>query len=473
MEISVNRHPDTESPSEAAVLKRFRPYRAYKDSAVDWFRRIPQHWEVRRLKTIADVRLSNVDKKSEEGQEAVLLCNYVDVYYNERITSDMAFMPATATHGQIDRFGLRRGDVLITKDSESWDDIAIPSVVAEELDNVLCGYHLALIRPGEKVHGPYLARAFGASGVRDQFRVSANGITRFGIGSDAIGSALFMLPPPEDQQAIAAFLDRETAQIDALVSKKERLIELLQEKRSAVITNAVTKGIDHNVPMRDSGVEWLGRIPAGWKLRRLKEIAVRIEQGWSPLCENRQAEPDEWGVLKVGCVNGDNFDETEQKALPSDISPRVEYEIHEGDILISRANTRQLLGSAALVRTVRPRLLLCDKLYRIQVASEVVTPEFITRALRSASARFQFEREATGASGSMQNISQEMIANLVLPLPTIKEQRAILNVVDDVTTLFRALEKQVAAAVEVLGALRTALISAAVTGKIDVREDVA
>jgi type I restriction enzyme S subunit len=287
-----------------------------------------------------------------------------------------------------------------------------------------------------------------------------------------LGSIRIPIVPEEEQLRIARFLDRETARIDALVAKKERLIELLQEKRTALITRAVTKGLAPNVPMKDSGVEWLGEIPAHWEVGSLKGVMIRIEQGWSPLCENRQAEEHEWGVLKVGCVNSEDFDEAEHKALPADLIPLPEYEIRPGDILMSRANTRQLLGSAVLVRTVRARLLLCDKLYRISVRGDRVSPEFMTRAFASALSRFQLEREATGASGSMQNISQETISNLVFPLPGISEQDAIAASLDCETARLNALVAKVREAIDRLKELRIALISAAVTGKIDVRGEV-
>jgi len=144
--------------------RRVKPYPAYKDSGVEWLGEIPEHWDLRRLKTVAAIQLSNVDKKSLEGQEAVRLCNYTDVYYHDRITPDLDFMAATATPEQIARFSLRKGDVLITKDPESWTDIAVPAVIAEDLPRVLCGYHLAHIRPQRACHGAFLARAFSAVG---------------------------------------------------------------------------------------------------------------------------------------------------------------------------------------------------------------------------------------------------------------------------------------------------------------------
>ena len=227
-----------------AVTRGLDPNVPLQDSGVEWLGEIPVHWSVRRLKTVSAVQLSNVDKKSLEGQESVTLCNYTDVYYNDRITCNLDFMSATATADQIRRFSLRAGDVLITKDSESWTDIAVPSLVVEDLPGVLCGYHLAHIRPKEFINGAFLGRAFAAIGPRDQFQIAANGITRYGLGSDAICTSQFAIPPIDEQSTIAVFLDRETAKIDALIEKVHNAIEKLKEYRTALISAAVTGKID-------------------------------------------------------------------------------------------------------------------------------------------------------------------------------------------------------------------------------------
>lgn len=126
--------------ARATQLRGFKRYPKCKDSGFEWLGQIPAHWQLRRLKTIARVQLSNVDKKSVDGEQQVSLCNYVDVYHNDYIRPDMEFMQATATPEQIRKFSLRRGDVLITKDSESWLDIAVPALVVADLPHVLCGY---------------------------------------------------------------------------------------------------------------------------------------------------------------------------------------------------------------------------------------------------------------------------------------------------------------------------------------------
>src|SRR5262249_7956877 len=145
-------------------------YPEIKDSGIGWLAMIPKHWEVKRLKFLADIRFSNVDKKAVEGEEPVLLCNYVDVYKNDEITNQLQFMEATASEPEIEAFRLQIGDVLITKDSESPDDIAIPAFVRESMGKLLCGYHLAMIRTSNlsRIQGKYVFYLFSSKAYRTQ-----------------------------------------------------------------------------------------------------------------------------------------------------------------------------------------------------------------------------------------------------------------------------------------------------------------
>ncbi|MBN2702214.1 MAG: restriction endonuclease subunit S [Methylothermaceae bacterium] len=327
---------------------------------------------------------------------------------------------------------------------------------------------LHVIRPADDVDGRFL---FYLS-ISELFRRLGEG-AMYGAGGQKRVPELFikdfqaLLPPMDQQQKIAAFLDRKTAEIDALIAKKRRLLDLLAEKRTALITRAVTKGLNPDAPMKDSGIEWLGEIPAHWKVVRLRYVTQRIEQGWSPQCENRQASIGEWGVLKVGCVNGETYDETENKALPVDLPPKDQYEVREGDILVSRANTKELLGSAALVNKTQGKILLCDKLYRLETSSSV-HKGFLVRVLRSRAARFQYERDATGTSGSMQNIGQDTLKDLTFACPPFEEQRKIEARLITEMEQFGQLQDRIDSAVTRLEEYRSALITNAVTGQIKV-----
>ena len=237
-----------------------------------------------------------------------------------------------------------------------------------------------------------------------------------------------------------------------------------------MISHAVTKGLDPSVPMKDSGVEWLGEVPGHWEIKRIKHLVLTFEQGWSPQCEGFPVQSDEeWGVLKVGCVNGGVFRPEENKALPPELEPVPELGLVAGDLLISRANTRELVGGAAVILQDYPRLMLCDKLYRIRFHPAFCEPEFLALYLGSDRVRGQIELAATGASSSMLNIGQSTILELNLAVPLLDEQQQILMAVAHQIEKTDALVEKSQSAITLLQERRTALISAAVTGQIDVR----
>ena len=192
-------------------------------------RRLPnskcRNWQRVRLADIATIIVSGVDKKSKLDEKEICLCNYTDVYYNDRIGLDCDFMVATASVSEIENYSLRKGDVVITKDSETADDIAKPALVVEDMPNVLCGYHLAILRP-KAVHGPFLAQLLRLSHIRHQFYRIANGVTRFGLGKHAIATLILSVPGHMEQVEIADLLLAVDQQVDLLSDKVATLRHL-------------------------------------------------------------------------------------------------------------------------------------------------------------------------------------------------------------------------------------------------------
>ncbi|OGU12192.1 MAG: hypothetical protein A2X61_08425 [Ignavibacteria bacterium GWB2_35_12] len=223
------------SPSGEGQGVRFKP------SGIDWLGDIPEHWEVKKLKYVAEIQSSNVDKKTNEGEISVLLCNYIDVYKNEFINDSILFMEASATEKEIEKFILNKGDVLITKDSETPDDIAKPAYVEKDFENVICGYHLAQIKTNRHdMFGEYLFRLFQSKDFNSHFEVSANGVTRFGLPLDSITDVIVPLPLKAEQKQIVNHIENETQKIDSTITKIEKEIELMQEYRTALISEVVT-----------------------------------------------------------------------------------------------------------------------------------------------------------------------------------------------------------------------------------------
>lgn len=280
------------------------------------------------------------------------------------------------------------------------------------------------------------------------------------------------LPPLDWQIAIGAFLDRRMSALDVLIAKKERLIALLQEKRQALITEAVTKGLDPNVPMKDSGVEWLGPIPHDWSVLPLRRLLLGIEQGWSPESEDRPADDGHWAVLKLSAVHKGAFRPSEQKALPEGVNPERRYEVRPGDLLLTRANTPLLVGDTCCVRTTPPRLMLPDLIYRLKVATRRVLPSYLARCLLSAYGRGQITSDARGSSMTMAKVSGGHIRTWIVALPNrLEEQEAIVKMLDLESGKTDELVRKIAVHIEQLREYRQALISAAVTGKLDLSKE--
>jgi len=209
---------------------------------------LPKNWSSKRLKFIADVRFSNVDKHTHKEETPVRLCNYVDVYKNDYITNDMELMNASATDNEISRFKVFKGDIIITKDSETSNDIAVSALVTQDLENVVCGYHLALIRADEtQILSEFLFRKFQSKEVNAHFEVEATGVTRVGLSMGDITGVTMSYPNSlQEQKEIVEFIKTETVSIDTAIAKTTKEIDLIKEYKEALISEAVTGKINLN-----------------------------------------------------------------------------------------------------------------------------------------------------------------------------------------------------------------------------------
>ncbi|MFP3043090.1 restriction endonuclease subunit S [Treponema primitia] len=229
-----------------AVTKGLNPNTPMKDSGIDWLGKIPNGWRVGRLSQQFEIILSGLDKKSYLNERQVRLCNYVDVYHNDFIIDSMKFMQATASDSEYDSVLLEEGDVIITKDSESWDDIAVPAIVDEPLINVCCGYHLAILRQkySSKIIPMFLFYLFNARFVQIQYKLKANGVTRYSLGYQAIHDAVLLIPPLDEQKAIIEYIAIRIANIEKAIILNERQLALMQEYRVQLVSDVVTGKVD-------------------------------------------------------------------------------------------------------------------------------------------------------------------------------------------------------------------------------------
>ncbi|MBV7459047.1 MULTISPECIES: restriction endonuclease subunit S [unclassified Acidovorax] len=291
-----------------------------------------------------------------------------------------------------------------------------------------------------------------------------------GISVEVIENLSIPVPPEPEQEAIANYLDRETARIDGLIAEKERMLALLEEKRTALISRVVTRGLDPNAPLKPSGQEWLGEIPAHWEVRRIKFVTAWLDQGSSPIAANTPAGPDELGVLKLSAVSKGRFNREENKALRGVDDDEQLLALRKGDVLITRGNTPELVADVAYVPEDEPNLLLPDLIYRLRVKEEEILPDYLTSFLTTAAARVQIRRDARGSSGSMVKVSQGHVLDWMTPLPPLTEQREIMNYLRRAEARSQSMTGAVSSSLSLISERRAALITAAVTGQIPLEE---
>ena len=439
---------------------KYSRYEHYVNPSSEWFGEVPQTWSFERLYNVAQIKTSNVDKKSIKGQKTIFLCNYVDVYYNEKITSETEFMVATASEDEISKFQLQKGDVVITKDSESPFDIGIPAIIDEKINNLICGYHLSIIRPNiDLIYGPFLFYALSAKLSSYQFNITANGVTRFGLSINNIKNLKLTFPEVQKQKIICGFLDQKTSQIDILIEKKKVLIEKLNEKRIALITSAVTKGLDDSFSMKDSGLDWLGKIPEHWEVRRIKFLGD-IRYGLS--------EPPKYideglpFIRATDIYRGTIIEENIKKVSPDDVPWDRKPGLREGEIIIVRSGA--YTGDSAIVpKGLEGSIAGYDMVLSvIEHFSKFVSYALLSRYLLEGQMYLSRMRAA------QPHLNAEDLGNFVILLPPIEEQKMITDFIDKQLTFIDKLKNKVEAAIGKLEEYKTAIISAAVTGKIKV-----
>ena len=359
-------------------------------------------------------------------------------------------METTATIEEIQKFHLKVDDVIITKDSEEWNDIAISSLVIKTEPNMVCGYHLAMIRPAiNKLIGKYLARQFQSSAINHQFQLAATGVTRYGLPKSAIGEAIIPLPPLPEQQAIAAFLDRETGRIDSLIAKKQRLLELLAEQRTALISRAVTKGLDATVKLKPSGVDWLGDVPAHWEVKALKYLFENLDYRRIPL-----AGEDRAGIEKIFPYYG-----------ASGIIDYVDDYIYDETLILVAEDGANLLSRST------PLAFRAEGKYWVNNHAHILRPKYDAITYwESILQIFDYTPYVTGSA--QPKLTSDNLGSFILPVPPLPEQQAIAAFLDSETAKIDTLSAKVVTVIERLKEYRTAIISSAVTGKIDVRGSV-
>lgn len=436
-------------------VSNYKSYPAHRDSGVEWIGKIPDHWETLRIKRGA--LLSNERRTdSPDGWP------YIGLEDVESESGRYAPKPGASRQSEDSMVGVfRTGDVLYGK----LRPYLRKSIVAEQ-DGV-CSTEFLVLSPG-RASAPWLQRWLLTPEVTQKIEAGCEGAKMPRADWEHVGSIPMPLPPSAEQAAIVAALDRETSRIDALIGKKTRFIELLQEKRQALITHAVTKGLNPKVKMKDSGVEWIGQVPEHWVIARVRDLCSAISTG--PFGTALGASDYVEGGIPV--INPSHMEDglcaADSKVTVSpETAARLSFwALREGDLVAAR---RGELGRAAIVTSSEAGWICGTGSLRLSPMADVITSRYLYLVLQASYARSWLGREAVGST--MANLNESLIGKLPLAMPpTIEGQQRLLDALDSAERGVTELMRKVAKSIDLLKERRSAFITAAVTGQIDLRE---
>lgn len=432
----------------------FPKYPKYKDSCISWVGEIPNHWNTTRLKNIFEL----MKREPNEGDEIVTAFRdgQVTLRSNRRIDG---YTNAIHEHGYQ---RVLPEDLVI----HAMDAFAGAIGVSDATGKSTPVYSVCRQRKSDtNVH--YFGRLLRHMALSGFINSLSKGIrersTEFRWNEAS--NVEVPLPPLPEQRAIATFLDRETAKIDALVAEQQRLIELLQEKRQAVISHAVTKGLNPHAPMKDSGIEWLGMVPEHWEVVLLKRIAT-VNTGVAKGKDLAGQQTINVPYLRVANVQDGYVSLDEVTTI--DIQPHEldRYRLHTGDVLMNEGGDYDKLGRGCVWESQIEPCITQNHVFAVRPHS--VDPWWLNSITSSEYAQFYFMSHSK-QSTNLASISSTNLMNLPVVLPGTVEQQEILSFVRCAVQKFDSLITQAQRAIDLLQERRTALISAAVTGKIDVR----
>ena len=451
---------------------KYKPYTSYRPSGIEWLGDIPAHWEVKRLKATVMGCQNGVWGAEPNGNDDIVCVRVADF---DRVRFRANTDKPTFRSIETDVFQTRKlypGDLLLEM-SGGGEKQPVGTVVQYCDDQpAVCSNFIAQLRP---LHGTnsrfltYLHSTLYAMRINVRSIKQSTGIQN--LDKDSYLNEAAGFPPLSEQQAIASFLDQETAKLDALIVKKEHLIELLKEKRTTLISQTITQGLDFNVSMKPSEVEWLGDIPAHWEVKRLKATVMGCQNGvWG-------AEPN--GNDDIVCVRVADFDRVRFRANTDKPTFRsIETDVFQtrklypGDLLLEMSGGGEKQPVGTVVQYCDDQPAVCSNFIAQLRPLHGTNSRFLTY-LHSTLYAMRINVRSIKQSTGIQNLDKDSYLNEAAGFPPLSEQQAIASFLDQETAKLDALVAEMAEVINRLKELRSALISAAVTGKIDVREEVA
>lgn len=456
-----------------AGLNKYRAYSEYNFTNIEGLVQLPSQWELKQVRYLL--------KDGAEGTKigpfgsSLKLEDMVDdgvqVYGQENVIKrDFSLGKRRISFNKFKEMGVYQvffGDILITMMGTSGKCEIVPQTA----EKGIIDSHLIRVRVNNKKIIPDFFKLLvdESPEIKHQIKIQGKGSIMLGLNSGVIRSLYLPLPGISEQKLILGFLDYETKKIDNLIEKQQQLIELLKEKRQAVISHAVTKGLNPDVPMKDSGVEWLGEVPEHWTIAQLKFNTLEMQTG--PFGSQLHAEDymiDGIPLINPAHMNAGMIIPDPKVTVDEATQERLErHKLSEGEIIFSR---RGELGRCAVVKKNNEGWLCGTGSLKAKLTKKII-PDYAYTLISSEGVVSELTLESKGST--MANLNTETLGRIRLPIPPISEQEATLDYIKIISDKYDYLIRSADTAIRLMQERRTALISAAVTGKIDVRDWVA
>lgn len=441
-----------------------KTYEKYKDSGIEWIGAIPEHWEVKRFGFIFSFYRGLPITKQDLKENGIPCVSYGEIhskygFYVDPEIHDLKFVDDSYLESSVNSL-LNRGDFVFADTSEDIKGSGNFTCLISEVA-VFAGYHTIIARQKTTHNYKYFAYFFDSIEFRNQIRREVSGIKVYSITQGILKNTSLLLPTLEDQINIATYLDRKTTEIDRIIANKQKLIALYEEEKQAIINQAVTKGLDPNVKMKDSGVEWLGEIPEHWQVKKLKWlIEDRLKYGANESAELEDRDLPRYIRITDFGDDGKLRDET-FKSLPYEIAQ--DYLLEEGDILFARSGAT--VGKTFQFKTYKGKACFAGYLIKAK-PNKSIESDLLYNFTKSGV--YDSWKNSIFNQATIQNIGADKYAYLELTVPPINEQKSIVVHIEKECTRLDAIISKFNKQIELLQEYRTTLISDVVTGKLKV-----
>ena len=446
-------------------MKKLQPYAKYKASGVEWLGEIPEHWNIIRLGFLGEFSASGIDKFTKKSESLVKIINFTDVYgnLNKIIDSSFNFMEVSTPEQNRQKHLVKEGDMIFLPSSETYTDLGLSALVNEDLNNTSFSYHVIRLVLKNNIQHSFRKYFTNNDYVLNQFARQGKGSTRKIIGRSVFKNINVIIPPLEEQTTIADFLDDKTTKIDQAISIKQQQIELLKERRQILIHKAVTQGINTDVKLKDSGVEWIGMIPEGWEVKRLKFNVKKTFSGGTPSTDKLLY----WdgGIPWVSSVDVkiDYLSKTVREISLKGLQNSSSNLAPKGAVIFV---TRSGILQHTFAVSILTKEMAINQDIKCIIFNNKVQPEYFLNLIKGNNSEILVEVRQQAAT--VESINMSSFYNLPIPIPPFSEQKEISIYIENATNKIATAISLKEQEIEKLKEYKSSLIDGVVTGKVRV-----